>query len=1016
MANERVIITDPADFEKPGIKEAITRWLTAEKQYESEGILTLQTEEDWAKWLHTHPDVPYDLWYDKELNDQYLAHLKLQNSPQTNEQETDKKKVKDKKKESAHVTEETSDSQSEQTEEAQTEEKELEREDAEEKQPEVPQQAQQEEEQLVLVQLDPADPSQTVAVNMDTALSIQIPDLKISLPTPVELMEDPDYQKIRQQLIDSWAKDSGKRLDSREGEGFLASLDPAAYTAFSTALPNEAAMYMTLEKNRIYDNPLDDPAYRQVRKITEKINAQKIQNEKERPSRAAENKPDTKRLATETRIAYLNYFAEQFPEKAAAYAKKGDVLLQTVLEHREKRKQQVPTQDILTDMSDEDATKAYDLSQFRKEVPIIQDSTEGVMSEEEYIPSDEEPITYPSEEQEESSPEEQPQSQESHSSQSGFREEKAGHDRANSLLSKFGKNKIGGLLRGLGGAGAGGEAATAAVLTSEIWIPILVILLLLVLVLLIMLGGGDSAVDDLEPGQIPVTISKTGPSDVANSEAIAYTIQASYAGVADDVVITDIIPDNADLVEDETTQPYTYDPSTRTITWSLREMQQDTRPTGGITPSASPAAVSTFPQELYESYGFPPPESPNPITLSGENLQNWQQNMEQYAEEVADKIGVDIGLIGMWPLLEQINYTTLYDNCNDPGARSGLGVDTNPNTPCPYINWQVGFGVRPMDIYPYLAEAMAEMHPGQTAQEVGQSVMAKYQEAGQPITYPSQAFPQTTIEELLNQIQPGVGLDGLGGNQRMPDESALAARTYVALLMKDEAVSTYILGKIFDQLSGTQMASAMESWNSTYYNRQKVINHIAAVHTSGVTEGIRFSPQSVTLTLLPTEQDTYITNQATAHVIGAQIGSGSGGTPNDDNCGGYYDLTRNALGQNFGDPECTMLANDNPTHMDNLYLLLEELDPNNALYWFTTIIPCESNFIPNAYLGPAVGGAYGSPDAAGAWGMFQMGRGLNGEYDHGDVVWELQVSNAINYNNMLREINLEWQYWECARG
>lgn len=974
MANERVIITDPADFEKPGIKEAITRWLTAEKQYESEGILTVQTEEDWAKWLHTHPDVPYDLWYDKEINDQY-NHYKNQGELPAPETDKAKQKKAKKKKQDAPVYSQ---------------------------QPNSPTRA-------AII-----DTKRVETATKWQTLTQQYPEL-LRITNREEFLA---WQKTHTD-VSTTAWSYKKYHDILEWRKAQASLPQ-----FATITTEEQFKKARIENPEIPEHGWLYKAAADTDVIGNKTDVKdKLSRLDAVQASVKNNSPLPSQQVQQAITPEMQKFKDRHERKQQRKQKNTNPNLNQT-------PPPVPTLPAEFSIKTSGLTTPPDLRKFRKQIPVIkytETRTEGTeeiaMGEETEVRGgdyneDSSAEQTMDQQEDDSSNDDQGSSPQQQSSSQSLRKSQDTLKGANSLLSKLGKNPKG-LLRGLGGAGAGGEATTAAALTSEVWVPILVGILLIIfmiLIVILMLGGGEAVDEELEPGQIPVTISKTGPSDVANSEAIAYTIQASYAGVADDVVITDIIPDNADLVENETTQPYTYDPSTRTITWSLREMQQNTRPTGGVTPSASQAAVSTFPQELYESYGFPPPESPNPVTLSGENLQNWQQNMEQYAEEVADKIGVDIGLIGMWPLLEQINYTTLYDNCNDPGERSGLGVDTNPNTPCPYINWQVGFGVRPMDIYPYLAEAMTEMHPGQTAQEVGQSVMAKYQEAGQPITYPSQAFPQTTIEDLLDQIQPGVGLDGLGGNQRMPDESALAARTYVALLMKDEAVSTYILGKIFDQLSGTQMASAMESWNSTYYNRQKVINHIAAVHTSGVTEGIRFSPQTVTLTLLPTEQDTYITNQATAHVIGAQIGSGSGGTPNDDNCGGYYDLTRNALGQNFGDPQCTMLANDNPTHMSNLYTLLEELDPNNALYWFTTIIPCESNFIPNAYLGPAVGGAYGSPDAAGAWGMFQMGRGLNGEYDHGDVVWELQVSNAINYNNMLREINLEWQYWECARG
>lgn len=110
----------------------------------------------------------------------------------------------------------------------------------------------------------------------------------------------------------------------------------------------------------------------------------------------------------------------------------------------------------------------------------------------------------------------------------------------------------------------------------------------------------------------------------------------------------------------------------------------------------------------------------------------------------------------------------------------------------------------------------------------------------------------------------------------------------------------------------------------------------------------------------------------------------------------------NPLGLNFGDPDCSFSKS-------KLYDELTTIDPTNADYWFYTVAPCESTYNPNAY-----NGAADVPDPAGAWGLFQMGRGKNGVYDHGDVIWSLQTSNAVNYNNALSAAD-KWGYWWCAR-
>ncbi|OGH31139.1 MAG: hypothetical protein A3J69_02810 [Candidatus Levybacteria bacterium RIFCSPHIGHO2_02_FULL_42_12] len=126
--------------------------------------------------------------------------------------------------------------------------------------------------------------------------------------------------------------------------------------------------------------------------------------------------------------------------------------------------------------------------------------------------------------------------------------------------------------------------------------------------------------------------------------------------------------------------------------------------------------------------------------------------------------------------------------------------------------------------------------------------------------------------------------------------------------------------------------------------------------------------------------------------------------PNSETCDGIYtsDLKKlpETLRRNFGDPSCTMRKN--PTILTNT---LRQHDPKNASKWII-IASCESDYSPNAYNPRSTSGT--------AWGLFQMGRGLNGIYDHGDVEWNLQTTNAINYNNTLINSNIGFEYWACA--
>lgn len=153
---------------------------------------------------------------------------------------------------------------------------------------------------------------------------------------------------------------------------------------------------------------------------------------------------------------------------------------------------------------------------------------------------------------------------------------------------------------------------------------------------------------------------------------------------------------------------------------------------------------------------------------------------------------------------------------------------------------------------------------------------------------------------------------------------------------------------------------------------------------------------SFTFTLRPTSPDVLVSNTVYADIAS---GSSVGSNPSADSCGGKYNLASNPIGANFGDPDCQFTK-------DALFTLLQSLDPTNANKWYYEIVPCESGYNPNAYNGSAV-------DPGGAWGLFQMGQGRNGQFDHGDVGWSSQASNAVTYNKDL--INSSFAYWGCAK-
>lgn len=187
----------------------------------------------------------------------------------------------------------------------------------------------------------------------------------------------------------------------------------------------------------------------------------------------------------------------------------------------------------------------------------------------------------------------------------------------------------------------------------------------------------------------------------------------------------------------------------------------------------------------------------------------------------------------------------------------------------------------------------------------------------------------------------------------------------------------------------------------------------------------------LSLKLKATANNSFLINQAEGTVMGEGLPPGDGGgppaegyippQPETNNCGGKYDFSKwpelNSVG-NFGDPQC----NFSKESLGNL-INVKEPNPEYANIWFNIIVPGEAvNYSPNTHAPPSSG----TPDAGGAWGLYQMGSskppppgqpppapGNNGIYDRGDVNWELQTTNAIAYWKLIH-CNF-WSYWEAYR-
>lgn len=383
------------------------------------------------------------------------------------------------------------------------------------------------------------------------------------------------------------------------------------------------------------------------------------------------------------------------------------------------------------------------------------------------------------------------------------------------------------------------------------WVLLVIVIIIIILLIIIMLtsdgsrpnyddyyGAAPSPVPGTDPGTNPtnplpgLNLTLIGPSPVPNKTNLTFSINTSYSG-SQDIEILASVPRNTRFVSATGNHNLQGD----LITWRLSA----NTPTETSGDQESGMSSSTL--ALYQSYGFPTPT--NPRNLSDSESLRWETYLRPHAEKAAAIVGVDIGFIGMWALLEN-SITTYMDNCLDD--------EFDPNTPCPGWggNWQVGYGMHPAHDMTRIEEAMNAMHPGKTLKQIGDQVIRessqqdKYPAGSRipfaPITNPP-SFPDVTIGEVIAGANSGNG----------------EMRHLLGVILKDDAIGAYVLAKKFksyvDSNSSLTVAARMEGWGA-YYDRNKVINYIAGIYNSGiVVNKYRFS-----FTVEPTADDFRIPN------------------------------------------------------------------------------------------------------------------------------------------------------------
>lgn len=110
------------------------------------------------------------------------------------------------------------------------------------------------------------------------------------------------------------------------------------------------------------------------------------------------------------------------------------------------------------------------------------------------------------------------------------------------------------------------EAKLGAKLAPFFIVPLSIIFLILIVINILMaiLGGHPEA--GVAGSQLVIAV--TGPDQAKNGDELPYQINVAYGGTAQDIIITNKIPEGTDYVS--SVPNATYDVATRTASWSMK--------------------------------------------------------------------------------------------------------------------------------------------------------------------------------------------------------------------------------------------------------------------------------------------------------------------------------------------------------------------------------------------------------------------------------------------------------------
>ncbi|CAN5201048.1 hypothetical protein BH09PAT1_BH09PAT1_1300 [soil metagenome] len=404
---------------------------------------------------------------------------------------------------------------------------------------------------------------------------------------------------------------------------------------------------------------------------------------------------------------------------------------------------------------------------------------------------------------------------------------------------------------------------------------------------------------------------------------ITYSITAAYSGQADDIKVTDSIPDNGLFIKASgichiIQQGDQYSKVT-SVWWSVKENQGVDQsqfsncrtvsiPVNGPTATPTPESttgvrgISTQKIDITKYQGAPfylpaPKGSAEPFSTNAMTNANTLGSaigaIQPYLLTKLSAEKADPFLAVMWTMaIEGSGADPYFWNCNET-SKGKANISKGCRGWYNSGNWQVGYGIQVAQAGSHLVDDFNAIYGSGDAakvQEVGNKVLQ-----GGGITNPA-TMPAKSIEQLVQEA----GSPGTIHVYRPTSDTEAAAQQAIAVLLMDPKIGAASIAQEVAADVGNNWAESMRGWHQDYYTKgldpsnptfSNKIKQLAEQYT-GISSGIStstpignatFAPITFQDKILPLVKDELFTSdEAVIEVIGGRGGgtaSGSASSP-----------------------------------------------------------------------------------------------------------------------------------------